>query len=260
MRRDRQTRNRAIPNRWMLIVVAAAMGTGFMLPRDSSAFTVEVSSGQFTSQTNVYSSVTSFSISIEVLGPLVSGVFVNPELGDIEFLIRGTLDPTTPARMANPLFTGFAVDDLATLSGQDFYDLGNSLSFEVASGADLTNGLQVSDLVGSGLVFEFDGRELGTGRYHPPILQLFSDGTGSLRNSNNTGGINPFTGVEVNAMIGDEYIAELTFNPPAMTLVTPEPGTALLLGLGLTALGAGRRRTRGWIRSQDPNDSRIEFD
>jgi len=39
-----------------------------------------------------------------------------------------------------------------------------------------------------------------------------------------------------------------------MTLVTPEPGTVLLLGLGLTALGAGRRRTRGWTRSQDPND------
>jgi hypothetical protein len=86
---------------------------------------------------------------------------------------------------------------------------------------------------------------LGTGRYHPPILRLCSDGTGSLRNSNNTGGINPFTGVEVNAMIGDEYIFELTFHPPTMALVTPEPGTAPLLGLGLTALGARRRCTRG---------------
>ena len=66
---------------------------------------------------------------------------------------------------------------------------------------------------------------MGTGRYHPPILRLCSDGTGSLRNSNNTGGINPFTGVEVNAMIGDEYISELTFHPPTMALVTPEPGT-----------------------------------
>ncbi len=248
MRRDRQTgrwtRNRTIPNRWLPIGVAVVMGIGFMAPRDSSAFTVEVSSGQFTGQTNVYSSVTSFSISIEVLEPLASGAFVNPALGDIEFLIRGTLDPTTPARMANPLFTGFAVDDLATLRGQDFYDLGNALSFEIAGGADLTDGLQVSELVGPGLVFEFDGRELGTGRYHPPILQLFSDGTGSLRNSNNTGGINPFTGVEVNAMVGDEYIAELTFDPAAMTLVTPEPGTALLLGLGLAALGTGGRSKR----------------
>jgi hypothetical protein len=230
--------------RWILIVVASIMGIGVMAPRDSSAFTIEISSAQFTGQTNVYSSVTSFSIAIEVLGPLASGAFVNPALGDIEFLIRGTLDPTTPARMANPLFTAFAVDDLATHSGQAFYDLGNALSFEIADAADLTDGLQVSELVGSGLVFEFDGRELGTGRYHPPILQLFSDGTGSLRNSNNTGGVNPFTGVEVNAMIGDEYIAELTFNAASMTLVTPEPGTALLLGLGLAALGTGRRSRR----------------
>jgi hypothetical protein len=50
---------------------------------------------------------------------------------------------------------------------------------------------------------------------------------------------------EVNAMIGDEYIFELTFHPPTMALVTPEPGTAPLLGLGLTALGARRRCTRG---------------
>ena len=248
MRRVWTTLNEAAWNRgrrWMLIGVAAVIAFGVTAPRDSAAFMIEVSSDQFSSQMNVYSSVTHFSISIEVLGPLASGAFVNPELGDIEFLVQGTLDLMTPARTANPAFTGFAVADLPSLSGQDFYDLGNSLHFEVAAGVDLTDGLQVSELVGTGLVFEFDGHELGTGRYHPPILQLFSDGTGSLRNSNNTGGINPFTNVEVNATIGDEYIAELTFNPPSMVLVTPEPGTALLLGLGLAGLGAGRGRTRG---------------
>ena len=228
----------------MLILAVAVIGAVVTMPRHSAAFVIEVSSEQFTSQSNVFSGVTDFSISIEVLGPLASGAYVNPELGDIEFLIRGTLDPTTPARTANPAFTAFAVDDLSALSGQDFYDLGNALHFEVAAGVDLADGLQVSELVGTGLVFEFDGREFGTGRYHPPILQLFSDGTGLLRNSNNTGGINPFTGVEVNATIGDEYMAELTFDPPTMTLVTPEPGTALLLALGLAGLGAGRGRTR----------------
>jgi hypothetical protein len=179
-----------------------------------------------------------------VLGPLAPGAYTNPALGDIEFLVSGTLDPSTPARTANPAFTGFAVDDLATMSGQDFYDLGNSLTFEISATADLSDGLQLSELVGTGLVFEFDGRELGTGRYHPPILQLFSDGTGLLRNAANTGGINPFTGVEVNATEGDEYVAELGFTPGALTLAVPEPALLLLLGSGVAALARHSRSYR----------------
>jgi hypothetical protein len=207
----------------------------------AQAFTIQIESSDFATLTQTFSGVTGFSLSIEVLGPLSSGVYANPALGDIEFLVSGSLDLTTPARMANPLFANFAVDDLAALSGQQFYDLGNSLNFEIAAGANLANGLQVSDLVGSGLVFEFDAHEDDTGRYHPPILQLFSDGTGSIQNSDNTGGINPFTGVEVNAVIGDEYIADLTFVPSALTLAVPEPGSAALLGMGLALMARKRR-------------------
>lgn len=220
-----------------------AIGLTQALAPDARAFTIEISNPAFTSQTNTFSNVTSFQIAIEVAVPLAPGAYANPALGDIEFLVSGGLDPTTPARMANPGFTAFAVDDISTLSGQDFYDLGNSLAFEIDAGANLGDGLQVSELVGSGLVFEFDGRELGTGRYHPPILQLFADGTGLLRNASNTGGINPFTGVEVNAIAGDEYISELTFDPGSMTLVVPEPSTACLMTLGLMGL-ASRRRAR----------------
>jgi hypothetical protein len=229
----------------ILMSALALFGVGMSTPDDSAAFTIEISNNQFLSLTNAYSGVSTFSISIEVLGDLGSGTFANPALGDIEFLVVGTLDPTTPARMANSAFTNFAVNDISTFSGQDFYDVGNSLQFEIASGVDLTDGLQVSELVGSGLVFEFNARELDTGRYHPPILQLFSDGTGSIRNSNNTGGINPFTGVEVNATIGDEYIVDLTFDPANMTIAAPvpEPSTALLLGLGLMTLGIEKRRS-----------------
>jgi hypothetical protein len=227
-----------------VLLTALAIGALQVAPKQADAFTIEVTSDAFSQRTNVFSSVAGFTIGIEVLGPLTPGVYANPALGDIEFLVRGSLDPSTPARTANPAFINFAVDDRAALSGQDFYDQGNSLSFEIAAGADLSDGLQVSELVGTGLVFEFDGRELGTGRYHPPILQLFSDGTGSIRNSNNTGGVNPFTGVVVNATIGDEYINDLLFTPETFTLVTPEPSTALLFGLGLGCLARIRRRAR----------------
>jgi len=225
-----------------LIGLFVAIGLTHAVVTDARAFQIDIANPAFASQTNTFSNVTSFQIVIGVATPLAPGVYANPALGDIEFLVSGGLDPTTPARMANSAFVAFAVDDISTLSGQDFYDLGNSLSFEIAGSANLSDGLQVSELVGSGLVFEFDGRELGTGRYHPPILQLFADGTGLLRNASNTGGINPFTGVEVNAIAGDEYVTELTFNPASLTLVVPEPSTGLLVALGLMGLAGGRRR------------------
>ena len=89
-------------------------GIGVSMPRDSVAFEIQLSPDQFSEQTNVYSSVANFSISIEVLEPVASGVFLNPALGDHEFLIKGSLDPTTPARTSNPAFTSFAVKSSTT--------------------------------------------------------------------------------------------------------------------------------------------------
>ena len=83
-----------------------------------------------------------------------------------------------------------------------------------------SDGLQVSELVGTGIVFEFNGREVGTGRYHPALVQLNADGTGSIRNSNNTGGINPGSGLVVDVDFGEEYITELTFDPSTLTVLT----------------------------------------
>ena len=75
----------------------------------------------------------------------------------------------------------------------------------------------------------------------PQRTNVFSGVTGSIRNSNNTGGINPFTDVEMNATIGDEYITNLFFSPSSFTLVAPEPSTACLLGPGLAEMA---RRSR----------------
>lgn len=225
---------------------AILIGLGLIIPGVASAFLIEIDtqSGDLTDRNDVFSAISSFSIQIEVLGPLRTGAFSNPELGDIEFLVSGELDPSTPARMAAPSFRFFAVDDRASLRGQDFYDLGNSLSFEIASDAVLGDGLQVSELVGAGLVFEFDGSEVAQaiGRYHPPLLRLSSDGTGSIRNATNSGDFNPVTMIAVSTTPGDEYIHEFRFDPEVYTLAIPEPSSALLLGVGLIALARRRRR------------------
>ena len=39
--------------------------------------------------------------------------------------------------------------------------------FEVDITANLSDGIQVSELVETGIMFEFNGREVGTGQYHP---------------------------------------------------------------------------------------------
>jgi hypothetical protein len=117
--------------------------------------------------------------------------------------------------------------------------------FEIAASADLSNGLQMSELVGSDSVFVFNGREVDTGRYHPALFQLNSDGTGSIQNSNNTGGINPSSGKEVNVNFGEEYITNLTFDPSQLTIAAavPIPAAVWLFGSGLLVLvGIARRK------------------
>lgn len=190
--------------------------------------------------TPAFSNVQTFSFTIDIDGPLAAGVFNNPSLNSVEYNVSGALASGTPS--------GFPAFNLVrTITGADFYAQGSSLSFEIAAGADLSNGLQVSELVGSAPVFVFNGREVDTGRYHPALFQLNSDGTGRIRNSNNMGENtpNPSTGELVNVDFGKEYITNLTFDPSQLTIsaAVPVPAALWLFGSGLLGLvGIARRK------------------
>lgn len=189
-----------------------------------------------------FSNVQTFEFTIDIAGPLTAGtVYNDPALTGVDYRVFGALGATP---------SGFPAFNLVrSIGGGEFYSQGSSLSFEVSAAADLTDGLQVSELVGTDPVFVFNGLELGTGRYHPALFQLNADGTGSIRNSDNMGGINPGSGLVVDVEAGEEYITELTFNANNLTLAeaiaVPEPSAGLpLMMLGAAGLWAFRRRSR----------------
>jgi hypothetical protein len=162
------------------------------------------------------STLQTFQFSIELATTVQAGViYVNPALITVDYSVSGSLDETPSG------FPAFALE--RTMDGEEFYAQGSSISFEVAVSADLSDGLQISELVGAGLVFLLDAREVNTGRYHPPLVQLNADGSGSIRNSNNFGGINPASMEEVDVDYGEEFITELVFDPAALTLIAPPP-------------------------------------
>ena len=77
------------------------------------------------------------------------------------------------------------------------------------------------------------------------IVHLNADGTGSMRNSNNKGGINPASGFKVDVNFGEEHISEFTFNPSALTLFTKDDlilmdGLEVVNGFSSEAYGASR--------------------
>lgn len=198
--------------------------------------------------TPVFSDVTRFSIRIEIDAPLEAGAFVNPAIVNLEYQVTGTLEPGTPS--------GFPAFDLQrNISGAEFYAQGSSLSFEISPTAVLSDGLQAAELVGAGIVFTFNGREIDNGRFHPAVLELDATGAGRIQNSNNVPSLNPLVEVD----FGEEYVTDLAFDPGNLTLVEPARagggggGGSSSLGLGAPAalslvVLAGRRR-RGARRS-----------
>lgn len=189
--------------------------------------------------TPTFSNVQTFDFTIDIAGPLTAGTtYVNPLLNSVQYNVFGTLAATP---------SGFPAFNLVrNIGGTEFYTQGSSLMFSISATADLTDGLQVSELTGADPVFVFNGREVGTGRYHPALFQLNSDGTGSIRNSNNIGGVNPGSGMVVDVDFGEEYITELTFDASSLTLsaAVPEPNAAILIVAAIGVAVTRRRKRR----------------
>lgn len=222
-----------------IFAFAAVAISTFCLPANSKAdFTISFDNTDF-AMTPVFNRLRDFSFTINVAENFeAGGTYSNPTLNGVEYNIFGILDQDTPS--------GFPAFDLRrTIGGTEFYTQGSSLNFSIASAADLSDGLQASELEAdaNGKVFEFNGREVGTGRYHPALLELFSDGTGRIQNSNNTGGINPGNGLEVDVDFGEEYIVDLAFNPSEFLIAVPEPSSVCVVYfLGLALCCRHRRR------------------
>lgn len=190
--------------------------------------------------TTVFSNVTTFEFTIDIADPIIAGqTYTNPTLNSVNYSVFGTLAATP---------SGFPAFNLVrSITPADFYSQGSSLSFAIDAGADLSDGLQVSELTGSDPIFVFNGREVGTGRYHPALVELNADGTGRIQNSNNFGGINPFSMALVDVDFGEEYITDLTFNASALTLISnvtsvPEPAGLWVAGMAFGACVLRRRR------------------
>jgi hypothetical protein len=222
----------------------------------AEGFTLSFQAGDF-GTTPVFSNVTTFDFEATIAGGLGPGVYSDPTIGTIGYNVSGSLAATpsgfpafsfqlshliAPPPAGPTVITGALFDSLNPSA-----PAGDRLSFAVSPTADLSDGLQVSELAGSGsdVVFRFNGREVGTGRYHPMFIELRADGTGLIQNANNMGGDNPFDGFvgDINVDFGDEYITNLTFDPSALTIAVPEPHAAILFVLGMLPFVWRKRRT-----------------
>ena len=158
--------------------------------------------------TNTFSDVDLFTIDIDLDIPFESGLYDNPTILNVNYRVFGSLEPGTPS--------GFPQFDLQrSISGAEFYQQGGSLMFEIAANADFSDGIQADELVDNGTILTLNAREVGNGRFHPPIFELYSDGTGRIQNSNNVHTVDPL--LEVN--FGDEYITDLEFSTHSTVLL-----------------------------------------
>ena len=204
----------------------------------SASFIIEFSNTDFVINPNV-NRLRDFDFRLEVADDLVAGLlYEDPPITSVQYSIFGILD-TDPTPSEFPAF------DLqrGPLLNAEFYGQGSSFDIEIMAGADLTDGIQLAELT----TFVFNGRVINTGRYHPTLIQLFSDGTGSIQNSNNTGGVNPGNGLVVDVDFAEEYHVDLTAST-SLTISTPaaipEPSVSFLIVIGASASLMRRKRAR----------------
>jgi len=244
------------------ILITIASSILAVVPAGSTeAFTLFISNASFGSSgiSPAFGNVQEFEFEVDFEGPLVpGGVYDNSGVTEVRYVVRGSLstDPATPSGSPAFLLNRTSSGEGA-ISAAEWIQQGSSIAFEVAGTAKLSDGLQLSELVPDmvGLIFELDAREferLDRARYHPPQLLLYVDGTGILRNSNNssgnTGTINLATMLPVDVDFGEEYITHLSFDSSQITVTNPEPGSGLLLAVGLIGL-ASKRSSRSTSRT-----------
>ena len=186
------------------MVVLTSLSNGAL----AQNMTLRMANGDF-QISNTFSDVDIFDIRIEIAATLASGVYNNPDIIDVTYQVMGNLVPGTPS--------GFPAFNLErSMTGTEFYAQGSSLSFEISTTAVLTDGVQVAELVGAGVVFTFNAREIDNRRFHPALFELNADGTGRIQNSDNIHTLDPLNEVE----FGEEYITDLIFDPGNTTVIT----------------------------------------
>jgi hypothetical protein len=187
------------------------VGLAISTMANGQTMTLSTSSSDYLLDTE-FNEVDFFTIDIEIDAPLAPGVYINPSLIDVTYQVEGVLTSDTPS--------GFPLFDLQRhMTGDEFYAQGSSLSFEIDQTAVLSDGVQVSELTGPGIVLSFNAREVDTGRYHPPLFELRFLGTGTIQNSDNIPSLDPL----VTVGFGDEYITDLLFDPGNTTVIEETP-------------------------------------
>jgi hypothetical protein len=187
--------------------IVLAVLTGLSSGALAQNMTLRMANGDF-QISNTFSDVDIFDIRVEIAAPLAAGVYNNPDIIDVTYQVMGDLVPGTPS--------GFPAFNLQrSITGTEFYAQGSSLSFEISPTAVLTDGVQVAELVGAGVVFTFNAREIDNSRFHPALFELNADGTGRIQNSDNIHTLDPLN--EVN--FGEEYITDLMFDPGNTTVI-----------------------------------------
>lgn len=165
-----------------------------------------------------FSDVETFSFNIEIDMPLAAGAYINPPIISMDYAVNGTLADGTPSGFPAFALMRPSLDEALSgieLNGDEFYTQGSSLNFEILESADLSDGVQADELVGTSVILSLNAREEGTGRFHPPLFELNSDGTGSIQNSNNI----PDT-TQAAVTFGAEYITNVIFDSGNLTLIT----------------------------------------
>lgn len=193
-----------------MLRLAILLTVGIALAPAANAQTMTFSTSNVDYQiANAFSDVDVFDIAVVIDAPLATGNYVNPDIISVSYSVSGTLTPGTPST-----FPAFALQ--RDMTGAEFYAQGSSLSFEISPGAVLSDGVQVAELVGNGVVLTYNAREVGNGRFHPALLELSANGTGRIQNSDNVITENPFQQIN----FGDEYINDLMFDPGNTTVIT----------------------------------------